>query len=72
MKLTDYEHLESLVTKRGAITVQAADLLAWREEMQALRVANRQLTTASEKLLALHQGLLQKIREINACLAVEA
>jgi hypothetical protein len=38
MKLTDYEHLESLATKRGAITVQAADLLAWREELERMRI----------------------------------
>lgn len=37
MKLTDYQHLESLAAKRGAILVQAADLLAWREEIKTLR-----------------------------------
>lgn len=37
MKLTDYQNLEQLAAKRGAIMVDAADLLAWREEMAALR-----------------------------------
>lgn len=38
MKLTDYQHLEQLAAKNGAIMVDAADLLAWREKMAALRV----------------------------------
>lgn len=38
MKLEDYQHLGRLAAKRGAILVNAADLLAWREE-QALLLA---------------------------------
>ena len=35
MNLTDNPHLEALAAKRGAILVNAADILAWREERAA-------------------------------------
>lgn len=42
MKLEDYQNLEQLAAKRGAIMVDAADLLAWCQEMAALREWGKQ------------------------------
>lgn len=39
MELNDYQHLEPIAAKNGAILVNANDLLAWREEMRRLRNA---------------------------------
>lgn len=64
MKLEDYQHLEALAAKRGAILVEVADLLAWREELERLRERNALLEDRHERLTNHNNILVAAVRTL--------